>query len=434
MFATSPRPVRPGDPPGDTPGPVTSPTGATSTLWSRIHRLAGELAALDCRGWNRRDLVGALETLGVLEGAVSAAQAAVTAAVDALADRGAGATQVLTSVSGCSEREARRRHRRARSLPEMPNTTGLLGAGRLSPEGADLLVDAARRVSPRAVDTDPSLLDQVARRPADAARRIVDAWVRRRQNATDADERLRHQRHDRRAHWWVDRHDGMHHIRVTLDPVTAASVTAVLDTETDRLWRSDGGRDGRPDEVRTPEQRRADAFTRCLGVSAPGPDTDPAPPGPGGTRATIVVVADLGVVDGTAPGGRCEIIDTGPVPPSVLTDLARRSDTTVCGALFDGPGRPLWLGRTRRLANAPQRLMMAVRDRGCVACAAPFAHTQAHHSTPHHRHGATDVDLLVSLCARCHTRAHTGRIRLHRRADGTWYASADPTEPDPDPP
>ncbi|RMH83564.1 MAG: HNH endonuclease, partial [Actinomyces sp.] len=93
----------------------------------------------------------------------------------------------------------------------------------------------------------------------------------------------------------------------------------------------------------------------------------------------------------------------------------------ICGALFDGPGRPLWLGRSRRLADAAQRIALALRDGGCVVCGAPFAHTHAHHVEPYGGGGRTDIDQLASLCAHCHTQVHTGIIRLRRRRDGTWH-------------
>ncbi len=435
MFVTD-RACAPADPGGVGPMSAAARTGSRSGpggLCGRLRGVVAELGRLDPTGSSRADLVDVLEALTALEAAVVAAQAVVTNAVDELGDRGAPGDEVLRSVSGCSEREARRRSRRARTLREMPTTAGLLADGRLSPEGADLLAEAGRRVSVAAADTDPALLAEVTGRPADVARRAVDAWIRRHEAAGAADERLRRQRRDRSGTWWVDIRDGMHRFRFDLDPVTGASVRAVLEAETQRLWRADGGREGSPAEVRSPEQRRADAVARCLGVEAPGPATDPEPPAPSGASATIVVVADLGVVDGTDPDARCEIVDTGPVPPAVLTGLARRSDTSICGALFAGPGEALWLGRSKRLATRPQRLVMAVRDRGCVACGAPFSHTQAHHSTSYRHGGSTDVDVLVSLCPTCHGRVHAGRLELRRRPDGTWRAVTT-TGGDRDPP
>ncbi|RMH85105.1 MAG: hypothetical protein D6683_01480, partial [Actinomyces sp.] len=129
-----------------------------------------------------------------------------------------------------------------------------------------------------------------------------------------------------------------------------------------------------------------------------------------------------------------EIVDSGPVPPTLLARLIERYDTRICGAIFAGPGRPLWLGRSRRLADTAQRIALALRDGGCVVCGAPFAHTHAHHVEPFADGGRTDIDQLASLCAHCHTQVHTGVIRLRRRRDGTWYPiRLDPGD-DPIPP
>ncbi|RMH81847.1 MAG: HNH endonuclease, partial [Actinomyces sp.] len=106
---------------------------------------------------------------------------------------------------------------------------------------------------------------------------------------------------------------------------------------------------------------------------------------------------------------------------SLLARLIERYDTRISGAIFAGPGRPLWLGRSRRLADTAQRIALALRDRGCVVCGAPFAHTHAHHVEPYASGGRTDIDQLASVCAHCHTQVHAGIIRLRRRTDGTWY-------------
>ena len=48
-----------------------------------------------------------------------------------------------------------------------------------------------------------------------------------------------------------------------LDPTSYQQVVKAFNVEYDRMWRDDGGRDGTPDEIRTPTQRSADALLRC---------------------------------------------------------------------------------------------------------------------------------------------------------------------------
>ena len=61
----------------------------------------------------------------------------------------------------------------------------------------------------------------------------------------------------------------------------------------------------------------------------------------------LVIVADIGVIDGTDPHGRCDVLGAGPVPASILDTIS--PDTRITAALFGGPGQLLWLGRSRRL-------------------------------------------------------------------------------------
>jgi len=300
----------------------------------------------------------------------------------------------------------------------MPGLATEFAASAIPSETVDALVRAAELTSPEAVNSDAKLLASCGSKPADISARDIRDWIHRHQRAVDADEQLARQRKARRGMWFTNS-GGMLVCNVEFDPVTGAGARARLEAETDALWRGDGGRDGRPDDVRTPAQRRCDAVALLFGVPSPndsnnGGETEVA----GRVATTVVIVADIGVVDGTSPDGRCEIIDTGPVPASVLATLG--PDTTWRGALFDGPGRPLWLGRRRRFASTDQRLMATIRDRGCVNCAAPTGRCHTHHAQHWGSGGGTDIDLLAMLCPKCHTLLHEGHIRLYRQDDGRW--------------
>lgn len=68
--------------------------------------------------------------------------------------------------------------------------------------------------------------------------------------------------------------------------------------------------------------------------------------------------------------------------------------------IFDGTGRPLWLGRSKRLASGDQRIVLHARDRGCTrpGCTVSGYHTQAHHLTDWARGHPTDIDNLALAC------------------------------------
>ncbi len=71
-------------------------------------------------------------------------------------------------------------------------------------------------------------------------------------------------------------------------------------------------------------------------------------------------------------------------------------------ALFDGVnGRALWLGRTKRIASADQRIILHAKDRGCSrpGCDAPGYHSVVHHAAKDWKNGGnTDINDLTLAC------------------------------------
>ena len=71
-------------------------------------------------------------------------------------------------------------------------------------------------------------------------------------------------------------------------------------------------------------------------------------------------------------------------------------------ALFDGVnGRALWLGRTKRIASADQRIILHAKDRGCTrpGCDAPGYHSSVHHAAKDWKNGGnTDIGDLTLAC------------------------------------
>ena len=74
-------------------------------------------------------------------------------------------------------------------------------------------------------------------------------------------------------------------------------------------------------------------------------------------------------------------------------------------SLFDGlDGRPLYLGRTKRIATPDQRIMLHGKDRGCTApgCTAPGYLCEVHHVEDWAGGGLTNIDTLTFACAQHH--------------------------------
>ncbi|ATL69746.1 HNH endonuclease signature motif containing protein [Nocardia terpenica] len=70
-------------------------------------------------------------------------------------------------------------------------------------------------------------------------------------------------------------------------------------------------------------------------------------------------------------------------------------------AVFDNhTGRPLYLGRSKRIATADQRIVLHARDIGCTypGCTKPGYLCQTHHRTEWSDGGLTDADQLTFVC------------------------------------
>ena len=445
-------------------------------------RIVTQLNAVDLRAMSLDGLHGAAAGVKRVRAALDALEARLlTVAADRTFDPAAG-LEMLRAGGGCSQREARRRLRRAEALDEMPKVADALAGGDITAEHADALVQAARSTSSEAVDGDAALLEKTKALPADLAAREVTDWTSRRQSIEDREAKFRRQRQMRSHRTWNDS-EGMVNFRTRFDPVTGAQARAVIDDIADRLHRADGGRDAKPGQTRTWDQRNADALAAALGINpipdggpgtgphpsaeplntnpgrgaggpgrgvARGPASAPTAPvtGPAGRnnpqpagrnnpqqhitgpanrdrpgpslRNQILVIAHTDAITGADPDARCEIPGTGPIPRSELERLACEAE--LFGALFSRNGLPLWHGRRTRTVTPQQWRTLIARDRGCVLCAAGPSHCHAHHivawTAP--AEGPTDIDNLVLVCNRHHHHIHQHHLTLTRNPNGQW--------------
>ncbi|MBY4133822.1 DUF222 domain-containing protein [Rhodococcus fascians] len=78
--------------------------------------------------------------------------------------------------------------------------------------------------------------------------------------------------------------------------------------------------------------------------------------------------------------------------------------------IFDDNGRALYLGRSKRIASADQRIVLIARDRGCSfpSCTRPATWCQAHHLDDWVEGGPTDIDSLTFACDMHHALVGTG--------------------------
>ncbi|MFN8072668.1 MAG: DUF222 domain-containing protein, partial [Mycobacterium sp.] len=83
--------------------------------------------------------------------------------------------------------------------------------------------------------------------------------------------------------------------------------------------------------------------------------------------------------------------------------------------------RPLYLGRTRRIATADQRIVLHAKDRGCTApgCDMPGYLCEVHHVQEWAEGGRTDIDDLTFACGQHHRLITPGGWTTRKRKDGT---------------
>jgi len=408
-------------------------------LLGQALNILDRLGAVRLRGRSIPELRGLSGLAGRLKTSAESLLCRIAAEVSA-SGTAATAAGVLQKTTNMSKRDARRVAAVADGLAGLPNVAERLACGDLTLEHAASLVDTARQTGAEAVDNNTGLLERAGRTPADLFARDARRFAAR--VVEDKGESvLRRQRKTRRASCFVDSETGMGRLSGHFDPVSFGLIRQAVDNFTDLLWRTDNAANdhtsgelnsgeltgsgfnsgGRIGGGRTAAQRRADAIFELL-TGRRARNHEPIA-GDGTARnggahgcTQLVVVADIGVVDGSNPAGRCEIPGTGPVPPSVLARLS--PDAKLAGMIFAGKGRALWLGRSRRLANLAQHLAVTVRDSGCVQCGAPMHQCDIHHVRGWEHGGPTDIDNLAALC-RQHHRQHHGphKHHTHQRPD-----------------
>ncbi len=160
---------------------------------------------------------------------------------------------------------------------------------------------------------------------------------------------------------------------------------------------------GQPDDdaaskdLRAPAQRQHDA----LNALVRGQLGDPKLGLHNGLPVSVIVSTTLQEL--SAATGRA-VTGGGTVLP--MRDLIRMASHAYHYlAIFDKhSNRPLYLGRTRRIASADQRVVLYNKDRGCTApgCDVPGYWSEVHHVDDWATGGRTDADKLTFACAANH--------------------------------
>ncbi|MCE2532470.1 MAG: DUF222 domain-containing protein [Acidimicrobiia bacterium] len=299
---------------------------------------------------------------------------------------------------------AKREVQQAGRLAELPGTAQALEEGRITPQHARLIVEAAQ-VAPGAGPLDEeALLAAAAREPADLFGRTVRDHINDR-SGDDLTERRRRQRAQRRL-TWKQQPDGMFEMFGRFDPVTGSRIETALGAVANKLWRAED-----PKNRRTPQQRMADALEVLATGGEGGGNAKGTPQG-----VDLLVIADYDTVLSQLRDAR--LVDGTLLSPEELSRLA--CDANILPALFNRKSEPLWLGRGKRHASARQRALLAERDKGCIGCGASASWCQAHHIRHWQHGGCTDLDNLCLLCSHCHHQVHEQGAQVVKDSNGRY--------------
>ncbi len=321
---------------------------------------------------------------------------------------------LLSRHGGQSSKHAKTADEREQICTALPSFEDALTAGSVSAGHLDALANSVRNLDDH---TRAELLSLQADLLADAERQHVDVFERNcrdlarhlvasAQSGSDADE-LDQQRTRSNVRRWTDRHTGMCHTHLELDPVRDRALWAAIDAARATLRQHDGNR-------RTPwAQLEVDAVIAAIG----GPDSADRVP------EITVLVDHHTLVDGLHPRSVCET-DTGtPLPVSTVRRLC--CDAEILPAVLNGRGEALDVGRSARTATRPQRRAVRAMHRTCAHpdCTVTVDACRIHHVTPWLQHGGdTDIANLLPLCSTHHHAVHEGGWGLTLTPDrtATW--------------
>ncbi len=209
--------------------------------------------------------------------------------------------------------------------------------------------------------------------------------------------------------------DGLHEYRLVLDPEGAAVLETALSALSAPAPCEDAETGRREPDLRTSDQRRADALVEVVRAAVTSMDTRSGR----GAKATLLVTMTLADLQdrtyaGTTISGSSNGNGTHPgalLAPETVRKMA--CDGAVVPVVLGSRGEIVDQGREVRLFTTAQTRNLVLRDGGCTypGCGAPSAWADAHHLVHWADGGASDLSNAALLCGRHHTIVHSRRLR-----------------------
>lgn len=299
--------------------------------------------------------------------------------------------------------QARSEARLAEALAEheFAGTLEALSAGEIQMSHAKVIARESPKKHRRSED---SFLEQCRAYPSDVVARHTLAYESQQVYAdlaaeaaaadcTPVDAELALQRHERRCSMILG-DDGMWHLRADFDFIAGRQISQQLAAAERAMRQRDGA------EEFTHPQRNPDALCDLILNRQKQP-------------ASLVIVADYDLVSGQLDNPRLD--DGTPLSAQLLAELG--ADAKVLPAVFKSDWSELALGRARS-ANDAQRVVLAIRDGGCIGCATHSERCHAHHIDHYEDGGLTEIPNLAMLCEPCHLDHHQRHWAIDTLADG----------------
>lgn len=333
--------------------------------------------------------------------------------------------------------DVRRDLRLARALPKYPAVTAALGSGRPADSEsapttvnlgqADAIVSALEKVPSSAgvpVEdlrvAEEAMVEAAALLPP-ADLRVLGKEMRERLDTDGPEPRDDEDAASSREALWIKPADRGVTFGGYLADENAELFQTLIFAGAKPHKTPDGERDPRPRS-----KRQADALTTVLTTAA---DSGSAVPGHGEIKPHITVTIDLEDLKG-ATDARGDLVHGDTLSAAAVRQLA--CDAGIIPLVLGSNSEPLDVGAEHRFVTRAIRQALNARDKGCIACGAPPAMSEAHHITHWADGGPTSLENLALLCKRDHINVHRGHLTIHPNNGHPTINR--PTWSDPDPP
>lgn len=209
--------------------------------------------------------------------------------------------------------------------------------------------------------------------------------------------------------------DGMAWLTAYLPAVEAQAIVSRLTAIAHTLGGRGAGADANPDDDRTMDQRRADAFCDLLIEG----QCEALPDEARGIRATVTVTVPVLTLLGDDRNGPPVVEGVGPIPLERARELAGTSDGWMRVLTHPETGVVLSMGRDRYRPPPELRRLVRWRAARCMApgCGIDASRCELDHTVAWDHGGSTAADNLSPLCRGHHTLKHHSAWRVSQVPD-----------------